>query len=174
MKRRHFVTGALAAISGACYRRVSRAEGLTLSNAPPEKIRLIPDAWHIRNVGRLKDGRLFFVDGQLDYAAGVTRDFVCTFIFDQDGHLVDHTIELVGTRGAYADGSVGKAMDRHLGALAGRSRTDIWVRPLSVESHGAVFGLIPRKTNSGEWRVEFMPGNTLSFYPPWAAGQYDT
>jgi hypothetical protein len=41
-------------------------------------------------------------------------------------------------------------------------------------SHGAAFGLIPRQTESGEWRVEFMPGNTLSFYPPWAAGEYDT
>jgi hypothetical protein len=174
MKRRHFVTGTFAAISGACYRRLSRAEGLTLSNAAPEKIRLIPDEWHIRNVGRLNEGRLFFVDGQLDYVGGATRDFVCTFIFDKDGHLIDRTIELIGTRGAYADGSVGKAMDRHLVALGDRLRADIWVRPFSVESNGAVFGLIPRKTKSGEWRVEFMPGNTLSFYPPWEAGEYDT
>jgi hypothetical protein len=65
-------------------------------------------------------------------------------------------------------------MKRHLDALGDRTRTDIWVRPFSVDSNSAVFGLIPRKTVAGEWRVEFMPGNTLSFYPPWEAGEYDT
>lgn len=141
---------------------------------PPAKIHLIPDAWDIRNVGRLTDGRLFFVDGQLDDVAGKTRDFVCTFLFDSDGALVDHAIELVGTRGSYPDGEVGDAEKRHLEALGARMRTDIWLRPFSVESNGAVFGLIPRKLSSGEWRVEFMPGDTLSFYPPWEAGNYDT
>jgi hypothetical protein len=29
-------------------------------------------------------------------------------------------------------------------------------------------------TEEGEWRVEFMPGNTLSFFAPWEAGEYDT
>jgi hypothetical protein len=65
-------------------------------------------------------------------------------------------------------------MRQHLAVLGDRMRTDVWVRPFSFESHDTVFGLIPRKTESGEWRVEFMPGNTLSFYPPWEAGEYDT
>jgi len=29
-----------------------------MPNAAPEKIRLIPDEWHIQHVGRLADGRL--------------------------------------------------------------------------------------------------------------------
>ena len=91
-----------------------------------------------------------------------------------DGHLVDHSIELIGVRSKYPDGGVADALNRHLVVLGKRTLTDIWVRPFSVESNGAVFGLIPRKTESGEWRVEFMPGNTLSFYPPWEAGEYDT
>src|SRR5262249_21232499 len=138
------------------------------------KIRLIPDRWHIHNVGRLSDGRLFFVDGQLDFASGVTKDFVCTFVFDQNGRLNEHVVELVGERGAYPAGSVGRLIDRQLAALGDRTRTDIWVRPFGVESHGTVFGLIPRHVEGGRWRVEFMPGNTLSFYPPWEAGEYDT
>jgi hypothetical protein len=145
-----------------------------VSDFAPEKIRLIPDEWDLRNVGRVRDGRLFFVQGQLDYIDGVTRDFVCTFIFDSDGRLVDRSIELIGTRGAYPEDSVSSAMRRHLATLGDYMRTDIWVRPFSIESHDAVFGLIPRKTDSGEWRVEFMPGNTLSFYSPWEAGEYDT
>jgi hypothetical protein len=145
-----------------------------VSSVAPQKIRLVPDGWHIRNVGRLSDGRLFFVDGQLDYVAGITRDFVCTFLFDQDGNLVDHSIELIGVRGRYPDERRTTALSQHLAALGDRTRTDIWVRTFNVESNGAVFGLIPRATECGEWRVEFMPGNTLSFYPPWPAGEYDT
>jgi len=30
-----------------------------------------------------------------------------------------------------------------------------------------------RRANYGEWRIEFMPGNTLSFRAPWEAGEYD-
>jgi len=145
-----------------------------LSNTSPEKIRLIPDNIHIRNVGRLRDGRLFIVDSQLDSKSRITRDFVCTFLFDADGSMVDHSIELIGTRGAYPDRSVGEALRRHLNALGQTIRADIWVRPFQVESKGSVFGLIPRQTKTGAWRVEFMPGNTLSFYPPWEAGGYDT
>jgi hypothetical protein len=143
-------------------------------NAIPEKIRLIPDDWHILHVGRLVDGRLFWVDSQLDPAGGATKDFVCTFIFGQDGRLMEHSIELIGVRDSYPERSVAKAIDRHVAALGDHSATDIWVRPFSVESNSAVFGLIPRQTDGGEWRVEFMPGNTLSFYAPWEAGEYDT
>jgi hypothetical protein len=140
----------------------------------PEKIRLIPDKWHIHNAGRLADGRLFFVDAQLHFAGNATKDFVCTFIFDHDGQLVEHSIELMGVRGTYSRGSVESAMNRHLAALGERVIADIWVRPFNVESNGTVFGLIPRQSENGEWRVEFMPGDTLSFYPPWEAGEYDT
>jgi hypothetical protein len=125
-------------------------------------------------VGKVHDGRLFWVDSQLDFASGITTDFVCTFLFDQDGHLVDHSVELIGERGVYPSGSVGIAMERHLAALGDRVIADIWVRPFSIENQGRVFGLIPRRTAGGEWRVEFMPGNTLSFYAPWEAGEYDT
>jgi len=173
MKRRNVLAALLAAFSGG-YHRAARAEDAALFNASPEKVRLIPDAWHIRNVGRLSDGRLYFVDSQLDYDSGSTRDFVCTFLFGADGSLVEHSIELIGTRGSYPDGSVGDALKRHLQALDVGMPTDIWVRPFSIDNNGAIFGLIPRRTKAGEWRVEFMPGNTLSFYPPWEAGEYDT
>jgi hypothetical protein len=145
-----------------------------MPNAAPEKIRLIPDNWHIKHVGRLVDRRLFWVNAQLDPGGGITKDFVCTFVFDEDGHLTDHSIELVGMRGSYSSGGVTSAMDQHLAALGDHVVADIWIRPFSVASNNAVFGLIPRHTGNGEWRVEFMPGNTLSFYPPWEAGEYDT
>jgi hypothetical protein len=101
-------------------------------------------------------------------------DFICTFIFNQSGDLFGHSIESIGVRGTYPNERVGAIIGQHLAALGDRTIRDIWVQPFSVESNGATFGLIPRKTEAGEWRVEFMPGNTLSFYPPWEAGEYDT
>jgi hypothetical protein len=145
-----------------------------MSDAEPDKIHLIPDGDRIVNVGRLSDGRLYFVDAQLDFDGRNTRDFVCTFIFDGDGHLTGETIELIGVRGAYADDAVNAAMHLQLAALGSRAVADIWVRPFSVESNGVLFGLVPRRTPRGEWRVTFMPGNTLEFYPPWDEGGYDT
>lgn len=140
----------------------------------PEKIHLIPDEWRITHVGRLADGRLFWVDAQLLPSRDATKDFVCTFLFDQDGRLVEHTIDLLGPRGSYPDADVALTFDRHLSVLGNPPNADIWVKPFSVERDGVVFGLIPRQTEDGEWLVEFMPGNTLAFYAPWEAGEYDT
>jgi hypothetical protein len=174
VKRRQFVASLLAVVLTGRNGGAARSEAFAVSNRAPEKIRLMPDRWDIHNAGRLADGRLFWVDSQLDPAGGATKDFVCTFIFDHDGRLVEHSIELIGVRDAYPRGSVGSAKDRHLAALGKRVIADIWVRPFEVESNGTVFGLIPRQTEDGAWRVEFMPGNTLSFYPPWEVGGYDT
>jgi hypothetical protein len=174
MNRRLFLAGVLVSTASICKQASSNQGRASTLDRAPEKIRLIPDDWHIQHVGRRVDGRLFWVDGQLDPAGGATKDFVCTFIFDQDGRLIEHSIELIGVRGSYPEGSVGIAMDRHIAAVGDLVATDIWVRPFSVEKNNAVFGLIPRQTEDGEWRVEFMPGNTLSFFAPWEAGEYDT
>ena len=170
MRRRHVIAGLLGVLLGG----QARIERHAISDAAPEKIRLIPDEWHIHNVGRLSDGRLFFVAAQFDPLGGnLIRDFACTFIYDSDGRLVEHAIEFVGERNAYPDSSMDSALSRHLASLGDRVVTDIWVRPFSLESDGALFGLIPRRVGYDQWRVEFMPGNTLSFYPPWEAGEYD-
>ena len=174
MTRRGMVVRLLGLILSGCGRQPARVESVSELGIRPEKIHLIPDRFHIQNVGKLSDGRVFLVDGQLDPNNGVTKDFVCTFVFDQDGNLVNHSIELIGERGKYPEGSVRDAMSRHLAALGPRTNSDIWVKPFNVESNGIVFGLIPRQVPGDQWRVEFMPGNTLSFYPPWSEGGYDT
>jgi len=169
MRRRQLIAGMLGALLTG-QGRIDRA-----ADAPPEKIRLIPDEWNIHNVGRLKDGRLYFVAAQFYWLGGnLTWDFACTFLFNPDGQLIEHDIEFVGERNAYPDSSMDAAISRHLDRLGERILTDIWVRPFRVESHTTVFGLIPRRVEDRRWRVEFMPGNTLSFYAPWEAGGYDT
>ena len=148
----------------------------------PDKIRLVLDDYHIEHAGKLADGRLFWVTQQLDPAQGITRDFVCTFIFDADGNLVDHTIDLLGFRGSYPNELTGETYEKHLATLGDYKVADIWVRLFEVPVHDVVIGLIPRSPEGDEpddvdeddWRVEFMPGNTLSFFAPWEDGEYDT
>jgi hypothetical protein len=167
MKRRAFTASLLVSIAGGCARSAA-------STSAPEKIHLVPDDYRIEHAGHLADGRLFWVDVQLNSANGQTQDFVCTYVFDADGNLSANPIELIGARGEYQAGAVEQAIGSQLTALGAHTQAAIWVRPFQVESHGAVFGLVPRQTPDGEWRVEAMPGNTLSFYAPWEAGEYDT
>ena len=145
-----------------------------MSNGSPEKIHLIPDEFHIFDVGTLADGRLYFVDTQVEPSPAGARDFFCTFLFTADGALATSTITLIGRRGDCPDDAMRASHEQHIAALGPRTRTDIWVRPFSVHSNGTEFGLIPQQVDDGEWVVEFMPGNTLSFYAPWKDGLYDT
>lgn len=158
-----------------------------MSNGPPEKIHLIPDEWHIDYVGRLKDGRLFIVKPKFDPSSLITRDFVCTFIFDGDGTLVEHLVDQVGGLWPASKKHQLRLLDQHLAALGEYEIADIWIRPFEIRSHGTNFGFVVRslaeELEEGEdpadlgddpWRVEFMPGNTLSFYAPWELGEYDT
>src|SRR5690242_8354487 len=94
--RRQCLGGAFCLVAAAaCSRVIPHAGADSSDNTAPEKIHLIPDADRIVNVGRLADGRQYFVDGQLYWAGGSRKDFVCTFVFDRDGRLVAHTIELI-------------------------------------------------------------------------------
>ena len=90
----------------------------------PEKIRLIPDR-HIRNVGRLNNGHLFFVDSQLKWSRDATTDFVCTFVFDEQGQLIRHLIEPMGVRDKASIDRVREAVKRHISALGETKTTDI-------------------------------------------------
>ena len=112
-----------------------------MSDSAPDKFRLIPDQWHIHNVGSLRDRRLFLVDSQLEFASGVTRDFVCTFILDEDGHLVGHLIKLVGDRGAYPWENGGRLISRHLAALGDRALGEIWCDLSEYKATGLCSGL---------------------------------
>ncbi len=173
MRRRQVFASLLGVLLGAQTRlQIARPDA---ADTAPEKIRLIPDELRINHVGRLSDGRLYFVDSQFFFLGGnLTWDFASTLRFGSYGRAIKDVIEFVGERNAYPEGNMGVAITRHLDVLGERIVTDIWVRPFSLESSGTMFGLIPRRIARGDWRVEFMPGNTLSFYPPWESGGYDT
>lgn len=158
-----------------CASAVAQGQKADGSNQVPVKIHLIPDNYHLKNVGTLSDGRLYWIDVQLsyDHAAGDTRDFVCMYIFSEDGHLVDHTITDLGLRSS----SALKASEVIRQMVATQSKPtlrDIWVHPFAAEHLGLTFGLIIRDEGDTGPVVDVLPGMTLMFYPPWPEGGYDT
>jgi len=157
------------------------------NSGAPEKIHLIPDDYHLERVGRLPDGRLIYQETQVSYDGKTSLDFAVTYVFDQDGNLVEDLVTLVGARDKITKADWQRAELEHEQRFGEIEMTDIWVRPFSLERHGLVFGLVPVAMETVEedgvkyepepddlWRVEAMPGNTLSFYAPWEDGEYDT
>lgn len=144
--------------------------------APPPYILLIPDNHHLTDVGKLEDGRLYWIDIQLDSENGKTRDFVCTYIFDTDGNLVSHDIVDLGLRGDY-EVSASEIVDSKLEALGKTREQRIEIRPFSVEAYNRTFGLVVREDEGdpeAEPVVDALPGWTIMFYPPFSKGGYDS
>lgn len=140
----------------------------------PERILLIPDDYHLRHVGRLADGRQYWIDVQLlsDPRTRVTRDFVCLYVFDAAGGLEMHEIHALGPR-TPDQPAASAVIAELLQSLPGTRASEIRVRPFSVEHDGQVFGLVVRDTGS-DYVVDAWPGMTLMFYAPWPDGGYDT
>ena len=146
------------------------------------KIRLIPDEWHLKNVGRLDNGALYWIDVQLSSEDDDTRDFVATYVFDLDGNLIWNDIEDLGLRSESRRRGFSTIVSQHRDKLGPGQIADISVHPFSVNAHGLVFGLVVRKPepddddlqNDQDPFVDAMPGWTLMFYPPWEEGLYAT
>lgn len=142
---------------------------------PPEKFLIVPDEFHLDYAGRCADGRFVIITSQISPGTPKqTRDFICTFLFNDDGRLVEHRIDEVGERGTYDVGAGKKLWIEHADAVGVITPEPFWVRPFSVDFVGMAFGLIPEKVDDGEWQVIFEPGNTMAFYAPWDEGGYDT
>lgn len=150
-----------------------------------QKVRLIPDRRHLRDIGQLVDGRNFWIDVQLCTEGQDTRDFVATYIFDESGNLSSHEIKDLGLRSDPARLSAKEIVAEELHRLEVKrsifsrsKRSDFWVRPFSVQAYGLEFGLVVREKDEenteGSELVDAMPGSTQLFYPPWADGLYDT
>lgn len=150
-----------------------------------DKIRLIPDKYHLTDVGQLDNGNNYWIDVQLIPEKRDTHDFVATYIFDGSGTLIDSKINYLGLR---SDPDAFRVKDiiaqersrigvRKSGFFGSKSKS-FWVKPFSVRAHDVDFGLVVREPEADDPArppvVDAMPGWTLMFYPPWEDGGYDT
>ncbi|MGF1502638.1 MAG: hypothetical protein ACFBSD_12560 [Paracoccaceae bacterium] len=162
---------------------------------PPEKFLMVPDDYHLNRLGRLEDGRFCFQSTTIwaDRPEPPYLDYVCSFIFDADGGLTEHQIDLLGRRGEYSETKKDMICDRHSDKYGPITPCSVWVRPFSVDMHGTRFGFVatwvsddlegeeadkamksPAEEEDGHWAVIFEPGKHFVFYEPWDSGVYDT
>ena len=147
---------------------------------PPKSVALNHDDYHAEYVGKLKDGRQFFLTTpfvpaeRVDSPSG--REFIALYIFDAAGRLQSATVDDLGPR-VSMDGTARNARrDALLASLGEVTYQRIKVAPFRIEMFGVEFGFIARAPTEDDedWSVTLEPGDYMCFWPPWTSGDYDT
>ena len=143
----------------------------------PARIPIAHDDHHANRIGRLEDGREFFVTTPFVPALGsdAGREFVAVYLFDAAGALLEARIDDLGARSEVDEAAARALLEKRVAELGVLSYEDIEVEPFSVQRFGMTFGLIPRPPDDDDddWSVEMHPGNYMAFFEPWE-GDYDT
>lgn len=149
-----------------------------MTKGPPALIAIEHDDYHAEHIGRLADGRQFFLTTPFEPAIGQNEggEFVALFLFDALGNLIDAKIDGFGPRASVNDELRRLCYQRRLDELGEVVFQRIEVKPFAVERFDTRFGLIPRSPEDDEdvWAVEMQPGNYMAFFEPWDSGEYDT
>ena len=143
----------------------------------PDLIPIERDDHHASMIGRLADGRQFFVTQPFvaSGADGPGCEYLAVYLFTPDGRLDEARIDSLGPRSTLDEQAANALLDRRIRELGDLEFDSIAVRPFSVEQHGTTFGLIPRPPDEegDDWWVILQPGDYMAFTDPWD-GYYDT
>lgn len=149
-----------------------------MASRKPSVIAIDHDDYHAEHVGRIKDGRQFFLTTPFEPAHGTKPgcEFVALYLFDVKGHLLEARIDSFGPRATMNREDRRKLCERRLEELGEHTFERIEVAPFAVERFGTVFGLVLREPEEegDPWAVEAQPGNYMAFFEPWNSGGYDT
>lgn len=139
-------------------------------------IRINHDDYLAQHIGKLSDGRQFFLTEPF-IPAGDTpgREFLALFLFDSTGQFQEARIEDLGVRGQFEINDALAMRARWLDELGRKEFCRIEVRPFAVTRFGTTFGLITSELEDGEapGMVTLEPGSFMAFFPPYE-GDYDT
>lgn len=151
-----------------------------MAKGPPKTITLNHDDYHAEHVGKLADGRQFFltipfVPAQ-EAGTATGREFIALYLFDKAGQLVSATIDDLGPRATMDSAALLARRDALLASLGPMEYRRIKIAPFRIEMFGVEFGLIPQPPEEPreDWSVIAEPGNYMCFFPPWTSGEYDT
>jgi hypothetical protein len=151
-----------------------------MTKGPPALIAIDRDDQCARHVGRMLDGRQFFITAPFVPALdGEGREFIALYLFDQQGNLLEARIDDLGPRAQVDRARANQLYKNRLIEIDRVKLGRIVVRPFEVERFGVTFGLVPRPPEDPDdegdgWWVEAQPGNYMAFHEPWDSGEYDT
>lgn len=158
--------------------KYSNSLEVAMAEDPPTLIAIEHDDYHAEHVGKLPDGRQFFLTTPFEPAVreNAGGEFVALYLFDASGNLIEAQIDAFGPRGSGNDEARHVCYQRRLDELGDVDFERIEVKPFAVERFGTQFGLIARVPEEEEdvWAVEMQPGNYMAFFEPWDSGEYDT
>ncbi|TWU50669.1 hypothetical protein Poly51_39620 [Rubripirellula tenax] len=143
----------------------------------PDTFPITHDDYHANHIGRLLDGRQFFLTNPFVPAIGDSdgSEYIALFIFDPAGNLLAAQIDSLGPRKSLDQNAASKLYEDRLASLCDAQFTDIRIAPFKTVHEGVEFGLIPRERNDEEDvpAIEIQPGNYMAFFEPWD-GEYYT
>ncbi len=144
----------------------------------PTIIAIDHDDYHASHVGRLSDGRQFFLTTPFVPAIGGSagREFVALYLFDKRGRFLEAQVDDMGTRAELDEQRALSKFEQRLAELGPVEYDRIEVQPFEIERFDTIFGLVPRppEQDDDDWWVELQPGNYMAFHEPWDSGEYDT
>lgn len=149
-----------------------------MPHQPPTLIAIDHDDYSANYIGRMPDGRQFFLTTPFVPAIGGNpgREFIALYLFDDDGRLLEARIDDLGVRATLDREVSGQLFERRMQELGAVEFCRIEVQPFKIERFGVEFGFMLREPEDEDdaWCVEVQPGNYMAFFEPWDSGMYDT
>ena len=114
-----------------------------MAKGPPKTVALNHDDYHAEHVGRLADGRQFFLTipfvGAEEVGTATGREFIALYIFDKAGQLQSATIDDLGPRVTLDIPARLARREALLGSLGPVKSQRIKVAPFRIEMFGVEF-----------------------------------
>lgn len=143
----------------------------------PETFPINHDDYHAEHIGRLRDGRQFFLTTPFvpECQGEPGCEFIALFLFDANGGFLEAKIDRLGPRKEVDEEGAKSLIQSRLDELVGAKFQRIKIAPFETQQYGVTFGFIPQQLEEDDEDlvIEFHPGNYMAFYPPWE-GDYDT
>lgn len=143
----------------------------------PDRMRIVPDDFHVPYAGTAEDGRRFFLSEELFDPGGSA--YVGLFLWDNDGAFDELRVdEVAAPQGALSDQAARADADRlveaRLAGLGDYVLEPIEVEPFSRDVGGVTFGWVPDRYEDGTVVVTLQPGDAMAYTAPWDGLGYDT
>lgn len=168
---------ALVASLAACVPTPAPPGERLVDQGAPERIRIVPDDFHVPFAGTAGDGRRFFLSAELFDPGG--SEYVGLFLWTDDGAFDELLVdEVPAPPGSPADDAARAEADRvvegRLAELGGYVLEPIDVEPFARVVDGVTFGWVPDRYADGTVVVTLQPGDAMAYTAPWDGLGYDT
>ena len=139
----------------------------------PDRFTIIPDEWQAANVGRLGDGRHYFLTADFT----TSKLYISVYYWKVDGSFDEADITPLGDADEFDGAQLDRAIDQRRAKLDRPTIEAVTVEPFGVEHDGVQFGFVasgPAADGYEVASVSHLPNDDMVYYWPWDGEGYDT